>query len=540
MTRAPEKRVTSSRRNEGGRNEGMEAHRRKARERPPAEPFPYLSGLSAHRANDLIALRLAPAAAAAAIASTRVSTWFETVLVFVCVLVVGVLLRSPRYPMHLIPFASAVLYLAAPPIGAAFALAISGLDGYTVSQITVGDLIAPVLGAWLVTGLGVLLDRRFRRSREVRVAMIGASTLAVGLEAELKGVGIRGYRVVGYFEPILGEGSSTGDGNGADGGQKYLGTLRHLRSATMDNAVELLVLSPLASAAADLSASAWDAREAMPAALRPVSRLEVFEQVADACLDLPVSMIEAGQLYEELFGHVPLGTTTSAWFQYLLHPNYRAGWPLSKRLLDLGLGVIAALLALPLLIISAVLIKLTDRRGPVLHRQVRLGEGGREVELIKLRTMRESAEASGPQWSGSDDDRVTPVGRILRRLHIDELPQIWLVLKGEMSLVGPRPERPKIVAELESRFPYYDRRHLVKPGITGWAQVRCGYSGSDVGTAWKLCHDLYYLKRRSVLFDLLIMLETLSTVVVPEPIMRPDERFIVGLPATEQIPAGQP
>ena len=142
-------------------------------------------------------------------------------------------------------------------------------------------------------------------------------------------------------------------------------------------------------------------------------------------------------------------------------------------------------------------------------------------------------------WTGTDDERITPVGRILRRLHVDELPQLWLVLRGQMSLVGPRPEQPSLVSDLESHFSYYDRRHLVKPGITGWAQVRCGYSGSRIGSAWKLCHDLYYLKRRSALFDLLIMLETLSTVVFPEPIKRPDDRFIVAMRAPEEeLPAG--
>src|SRR5207237_5265061 len=101
-------------------------------------------------------------------------------------------------------------------------------------------------------------------------------------------------------------------------------------------------------------------------------------------------------------------------------------------------------------------------------------------------------------------------------------------------LVGPRPEQPRLVEDLEGRFTYYDRRHLVKPGITGWAQVRCGYGGSHIGSAWKLCHDLYYLKRRSLLFDLLIMLETVSTVIFPEPINRPDERFIVALRNEEE------
>ena len=176
------------------------------------------------------------------------------------------------------------------------------------------------------------------------------------------------------------------------------------------------------------------------------------------------------------------------------------------------------------------------RAHPALHRQPRMGEGGREFELIKLRTMRVHHE--GPAWTSEGDARISRVGRVLRRFHIDELPQLWLVLKGEMSLVGPRPEQPDIVTQLEARFSYYDRRHLVKPGITGWAQVRCGYSGSHIGSAWKLCHDLYYLKRRSLFFDLLIMLETISTVEVPEPMKRPDDRFIVAARAGEEVEAG--
>ena len=505
------------------------------RELLPSEPFPYLSGLSAQRVSTLLMLRIAPAVTAAAIASTRVDTWFEALLVLVCMLAVSALLRRPNYPMHLIPFASATLYMLAPPLGGALALAISSIDGYTVSQLTVGDLIAPVLGAWIVTALGAWLDASFRRDREVRVAVIGARSLARGLEAELDAVGVPGYRVLGYVQPILSQ-------EAGDRSEECLGTLSGLRETVLDHGIELLVLGPLGSdrggstnGATSLEARAVEA----PDGSRVVSRLEVFERVADACLDLPVSMIEAGQLYEELFGHVPLGTTTSAWFQYLLHPRYNAGWPLSKRLLDLGLGTVAALISLPILLVAAIAIKLGDR-GPIFHRQVRLGEGGRGIEMIKLRTMRVDAETTGaPQWSADEDDRVTAVGRVLRRLHIDELPQLWLVFKGEMSLVGPRPERPSIVEELESRFSYYDRRHLVKPGITGWAQVRCGYGGSHIGTAWKLCHDLYYLKRRSLLFDVLIMLETLSTIVVPEPIKRPDESFIVALRAGGELPAGE-
>jgi lipopolysaccharide/colanic/teichoic acid biosynthesis glycosyltransferase len=244
-------------------------------------------------------------------------------------------------------------------------------------------------------------------------------------------------------------------------------------------------------------------------------------------------MIDASQFYERNFGHVPLGTTNSSWLQYLLHPAHRESWPLSKRLLDLVLGSIGSLIALPILLISSLAIKLTDR-GPVLYRQTRIGENGREIELIKLRTMRPDADALRATGV-PDEELVTRVGRVLQRLHINELPQLWLVMTGEMSLVGPRPELPEVVSKLERRFDYYDRRHLLKPGITGWATVCCGYSGTPLGEAWKLCHDLYYLKRRSVLFDLLILIETVSSIALPDPVIRPNERFIVGAEPAQDL-----
>ena len=303
-------------------------------------------------------------------------------------------------------------------------------------------------------------------------------------------------------------------------GVRCLGSLVLLRSTVLDQAIELLVLGPLSSAEGDESING------------AVSRLEVFEEVADACLDLPVSLIESGQFYEKLFGHVPLGTTTSAWFQYMLHPEYKRSWPLSKRIFDLVLGIGMSIVAAPLVAIAAIAIKLDDR-GPVFYRQARIGEGGREFELLKLRTLNEDADED-PRPA---DEKVTSVGRLLQRLHINELPQIWQVLKGDMSLVGPRPEQPDIVGTLESEFNYYDRRSLLKPGITGWATVRCGYSGTPIGEAWKLCHDLYYLKRRSLYFELLILMETVSAIFVPEPINRPDDRFIVAYRSDSPSPS---
>jgi lipopolysaccharide/colanic/teichoic acid biosynthesis glycosyltransferase len=465
--------------------------------------LPYLSRVSAQRKAEFLCLRLAPAVTGGVIAYGHLHSEWQGLLVFACMLLAVTGLRRPRYPLHLIPLASATLYLLAPPLGVLAAVLISISDG-SPSSVTVANMVAPVLGAWLVTALGAWILHGFRSDRRVRVAVIGSHEFARGLRAELKAVGIRGYEVIGCIDP------KHSCNRGVVAGIRCLGSLVLLRRTVLDNSIDLVVLGPLGAA------------EGAPELSDAPSRLEVFERAADACLDLPVSLIESGQLYESVFGHVPLGTTTSAWFQYMLHPDYKRAWPASKRLFDLTFAALIGVIALPLVAIAALAIKLSDR-GPVFYRQTRVGEGGREFELLKLRTLTADAD-SDPR---PKDQLVTPVGRVLQALHINELPQVWQVFKGDMSMVGPRPELPEIVASYERNFTYYDRRHLLKPGITGWATVRCGYSGTPIGEAWKLCHDLYYLKRRSLFFDLLIMIETASAIFLPEPINRPDERFIV-------------
>jgi lipopolysaccharide/colanic/teichoic acid biosynthesis glycosyltransferase len=492
---------------------------RLAGQAPHGRHFPYLTGLRAQRTIELTALRLAPAATAGAITYAHLESEWQGLLVFASMFAVGTLLRSSRYPVHLIHFASAVLYLLAAPLGACLAVLISTLDG-SPTQIAISDMAAPVLGAWLVTALGAWITHRFRRERAVRVAVIGSHEFARGLEAELNAIGLHGYRVVGCIDP----------GRACDrnvvAGVPCLGSLRLLRQAVLDNALELLVLGPIRPALGPADPGESEVEAEGP------SRLEVFEIVADACLDLPVSLMEASELYERILGYVPLGTTNSAWYQHVLHPEHRRR-ATSKRLLDLGLGLIAGIIAAPIVALAAVAIKLSDG-GPILYRQTRIGEGCREIELLKLRTVSRDAD-SHPE----PGDQVTAVGRVLRRLHINELPQIRQVLKGEMSLVGPRPEIPELDSWLGYRLTYYHRRHLLKPGITGWAQIRCGYSGTPTGEAWKLCHDFYYLKRGSVLFDLLIILETIGTVFLPEPTSRPDESFIVAYRSAEEMPLGE-
>ena len=198
------------------------------------------------------------------------------------------------------------------------------------------------------------------------------------------------------------------------------------------------------------------------------------------------------------------------WFMSLLHLHQRRYSGLSKRLFDVVGAALGLLLSAPLLALISLTLRWTE--GPVLFRQVRAGQGGSLFEMYKFRTMGADAEEPGSsRWATVDDPRVTPFGRILRRTHLDELPQFWNVLRGDMSIVGPRPERPEFIEQLEAAVPHWGRRLLIKPGLTGWAQIHFGYASDVDGAAAKLSYDLWYLRHRSMLLDLAICLKTVSS-----------------------------
>jgi lipopolysaccharide/colanic/teichoic acid biosynthesis glycosyltransferase len=199
---------------------------------------------------------------------------------------------------------------------------------------------------------------------------------------------------------------------------------------------------------------------------------------------------------------------------WILEVQVHSTWArIAHKSVDLVLGMSLMLISLPVMLVVALAVK-ADSRGPVLYRQVRVGEGGKEFQLRKFRSMRIDAENDGvPRWSHAGDPRVTRVGRILRRWRLDELPQLLDVLIGRMSLVGPRPERPEFVEILRREYPSYDLRHLVRPGLTGWAQVRHSYTASTEGAGHKLEYDLYYVAHRSVVFDLKILADTAPAVL---------------------------
>jgi exopolysaccharide biosynthesis polyprenyl glycosylphosphotransferase len=241
----------------------------------------------------------------------------------------------------------------------------------------------------------------------------------------------------------------------------------------------------------------------------------VSSWAVDPLLDLaPIGfrVVGVSHFVEHALGRVPLRHLTPAWFMSMLHLRQKPYTRLAKRVFDLVVSSVGLLLAVPLFPFLVLLVRTTP--GPIIYRQTRLGEGGRHFTIFKLRTMRVDAEEAGtPRFAQERDSRVTRIGRFLRATHLDELPQIWNVLKGEMSVVGPRPERPEFVELLERTVPFWTRRLLVKPGITGWAQLRCGYAFDSATAAEKLSYDLWYLRNRDLVVDLAICAKTVSALL---------------------------
>jgi exopolysaccharide biosynthesis polyprenyl glycosylphosphotransferase len=223
-------------------------------------------------------------------------------------------------------------------------------------------------------------------------------------------------------------------------------------------------------------------------------------------------VVSVSHFFEHAVGRVPLAHISPAWFMSILHLRQRSYAARSKRTFDVTVAAVGFLLMAPFFVLIAIAVRASGK--PVVFKQVRLGERGRAFQMYKFRTMVRQAEPDGTaRWAQERDPRVTTIGRFLRRTRLDELPQLWNVLRGDMSIVGPRPERPEFVRVLENEVPFWNRRLLVKPGITGWAQVRGGYAADHDATIQKLSYDLWYVRHRTLLLDFAICAKTILTVV---------------------------
>ncbi|HEX2829523.1 MAG TPA: TIGR03013 family XrtA/PEP-CTERM system glycosyltransferase [Burkholderiales bacterium] len=226
-----------------------------------------------------------------------------------------------------------------------------------------------------------------------------------------------------------------------------------------------------------------------------------------------VRVLDLSSYFERALGQLRLDSLRASWLVF--GDGFRQGWTrtFNKRVFDVVVSAVLLVLALPVMLVTALLI-LAESRGPIFYSQERVGRGGRLLRVAKFRSMRPDAESDGkPRWAQTNDERVTRVGRFIRKYRIDELPQLLNVLKGDMSLVGPRPERPYFVDKLTKDIPFYAARHSVKPGLTGWAQVRYHYGASPDDAVNKLQFDLYYIKNHTLFLDLVVLFETVMVVI---------------------------
>jgi sugar transferase (PEP-CTERM system associated) len=226
-----------------------------------------------------------------------------------------------------------------------------------------------------------------------------------------------------------------------------------------------------------------------------------------------VHIEECPSFYERLTGRVSLDMLRPSWLIFSGSGRQTRFSTFVRIILHRLVALVGLILSAPIMLATAILIKL-ESSGPILYKQERLGKGGRKFMVLKFRSMRTDAEKDGPQWATTDDDRTTRIGKFIRKFRIDELPQFWNILRGDMNFVGPRPERPHFVLQLAKEIPYYEQRLLIAPGLTGWAQIKYPYGASIEDARRKLEFDLYYIKNQSLLLDAMILFETVKIVLL--------------------------
>ena len=225
-----------------------------------------------------------------------------------------------------------------------------------------------------------------------------------------------------------------------------------------------------------------------------------------------VNIEEGASFYERVTGRVSLNMIRPSWLIFSSRGRQARISGIARNIVHRIVAMVGGLLSIPFAIVTAILIKL-ESPGPIFYKQERVGKNGQPFVLMKFRSMRTDAEKAGPVWASKDDDRTTRVGKIIRKLRIDEIPQFWNIFRGEMDFVGPRPERQHFVTQLAQEIPYYEQRHLIAPGLTGWAQIKYPYGASIEDARQKLQYDLYYIKNQSLVLDGIILFETIKIIL---------------------------
>lgn len=333
--------------------------------------------------------------------------------------------------------------------------------------MTAGVLGSAVVWEWAVRHTG---------ARRRRVLVVGTTEVSNDLSEQLESAEVDDFQLIGRVDETLA--SETRDGI------PFAGALAELTAIVEAQRPDLIVLT--------------DERS--------------YGRAVDHLLDgqwTGARVVGLAGFVEHALGRVPVRQLTPAWFMSLVHLRQPVYGRVTKRAFDVAAALVGLLIALPVMAAIALVVGRTP--GPLIYRQTRLGERGKPFTIYKFRTMVVDAEQTGrPLFACERDPRIIPGGRLIRRAHLDELPQLWNVLLGAMSIVGPRPERPELAAPIGKTIPFWQRRLLVKPGITGWAQVHCGYVADCEEMADKLSYDLWYVRNRSIALDVAICVRTIG------------------------------
>jgi sugar transferase (PEP-CTERM system associated) len=316
-----------------------------------------------------------------------------------------------------------------------------------------------------------------------RILIVGSGKLAVEVAREILSRPDAGYRIAGFVgtdSELLGKSLIN---------PRVIGLTEQLGSIVKQEGIDRIVVAM------------GERRGQLPT-----------DRLLELSLAGEVSIEEGASFYERLTGRVSLTMIRPSWLIFSGRGRQTKLTAVSRSAVHWIVALIGFTISLPIMLVTAALIKL-DSRGPIFYRQERVGKNGRMFVLTKFRSMKVDAEKSGPVWASKGDDRTTRVGRIIRKLRIDEIPQFWNILKGEMSFVGPRPERPHFVDQLAQEIPYYEQRHLIAPGLTGWAQIKYPYGASIEDARQKLQYDLFYIKNHGLILDAIIMFETIKIIL---------------------------
>jgi sugar transferase (PEP-CTERM system associated) len=393
---------------------------------------------------------------------------------------------SDLYNLHVLRARSEQLICIGQSLGSA--CLVLGALYYIFPGLLIGRgtfIINVFLVATFVSINRVVLDRAWRiAASKQNLVILGTRELALNVARELMRRDDLNIHLVGFVEPKLGDAGSVK----SLFGHPVIGVADDLERLVPQHRISRIIVAM------------EDRRGRLP--VRELVRLRVQG----------VRVEDAHSTMSSLTGRIWLESIHPSWFVFS-DGFHRSRLNLAvKRGLDLSFGILGLVISLPIMALVALAVKL-ESKGPVLFRQERVGLGGRIFEVLKFRSMRADAEQGGAQWAVADDPRATRVGKIIRKFRLDELPQFINVIRGEMSFVGPRPERPVFVDQLRNQISYYDERHSVSPGITGWAQVQYQYGATVEDAYRKLEYDLFYLKNMSVLFDCVIVFQTVRTVL---------------------------